>query len=270
MVNRVGPTFVHRFAEETGHAASEIARAYTITRDAFELRSLWTAIEDLDNKVASAVQTAMLLDVGRLVERCTAWFLRHRTHPLDIAATIDEFTPGIGALGRDLEAVLTDGRKQALERAVGGYAAQGVPGDIAARVASTAVLVSALDIVQAARRRNLAVEDVGRVYFHVGERLGIDWLRASAGSFSADSHWQRQAVMAIVDDLYGQQRALTAAVLETADGGPVDGALDKWLSANRSAVERNEQLLTDLKKVESLDLAMLTVASRQIRVLAAD
>ncbi len=269
MVNRVGATFVNRFAEEGGYAPCEIARAYTVARDAFGLRALWTAIEGLDNRVPSAVQSAMHLDVEGLVERCAMWLLRNRTPPLDIAATVDEFTPGIDALAGHLDDMLGDARLDAVARAAERYTAEGVPEDIARRVAGTDVLASALDIVQAALNRDLAVEDVGCVYFQVGERLGFDWLRATAGGLSAESHWQRQAVTAIVDDLYSQQRALTTAVLEANGAGAVDGAVDEWVSAHRPVVERNEELLADLGKIESVDLAMLTVANRQIRVLAA-
>jgi len=269
MVNRVGATFVNHFVEEIGFTPSEIARAYTITRDAFDLRPLWRAIEALDNRVPSEVQTAMLLDVGNLVERCTQWFLRNRAHPLDIAATIGDFTPGIEVLKRRLDDVISESRAKRLERAVERYVELGVPVEVATQAASTEVLVSALDIVQSAEHRDLAVEDVGRVYFRLGERLGIDWLREKAADFDAATPWQRQAVMAIVDDLYGQQRRLTAEVLETGGGQAVDGALERWIEANGAAVERTEQLLADLRKVDGLDLAMLTVAAQQIRGLAA-
>ncbi|MCH7888863.1 MAG: NAD-glutamate dehydrogenase [Proteobacteria bacterium] len=269
MVNRVGATFINQIVEDLGFSPSEIARAFIISRDAFDLRSLWKAVEGLDNAVPSTVQTKMALDIGRLVERSTMWFLRNRAHPLDIAATIDAFTPGIGALARRLDEVLSETRRGSLAQAAERYAGEGVPRDLARRVASLDALASALDIAQAARRRKLAVEEVGRVYFQVGERLGLDWLRASAGGFAAESHWQRQAVTAIVDELYSQQRDLAAAVLEANGAGPPGGAVDNWIAAHRSAVERNERLLADLRKTGAIDLAMLTVANRQIRALAA-
>ena len=270
MVNRVGAAFVNQVEGEHGFAPSDIARAYAITRDSYGLRPLWAEIEALDNKVPAAVQTDMLLDVGRLVERGTLWFLRNRAQPLDIAAAIGEFTPGIEALARHLKTVLSTSRAKALLRNATRRAESGVPKGLARRVASLDVLASALDIVPAAGRNKLAVEDVGDVYFQVGERLGLDWLRAAAAGFAAESHWQRQAVMAIVDDLYGQQRALTAAALDGNGTGPVAGALDNWIEAHKPAVERNQRLLEDLGKADAQDLAMLTVANRQIRVLAAD
>ena len=270
-VNRVGITFVNQLAEEAGFERSEIARAYSITRDAFGLRELWAEIESLDNKVPSDAQTAMLLDIGQLVERCTRWFLRNSGGPLDIAASIDNFTPGIAKLSKRLKDVLSAGRHDRLTKKTRRYTAKGAPKALAQRIASLDPLAAALDIINAAQRNDLAVEAAGKIYFQVGERLGLDWLRTSARGLSANTHWQRQAVTAIIDDLYVQQRALTSSVIEAnGDGdGAVDGVVNGWIDANRAAVGRNEQLLADLRKSGAVDIAMLTVANRQIRVLAA-
>ncbi|MBV8545063.1 MAG: NAD-glutamate dehydrogenase, partial [Acidobacteria bacterium] len=49
-----------------------------------------------------------------------------------------------------------------------------------------------------------------------------------------------------------------------------DGAkdpVDQWLSTRPREVERIDQLMTDLKAAQTVDLAMLTVASRQLRGL---
>ena len=76
--------------------------------------------------------------------------------------------------------------------------------------------------------------------------------------------------MAIVDDLCGQQRALTAAVLAGAGQKSVSGAVGKWIAVHQNAVDRNRRLIDDLRKADAQDLAMLTVANRQIRVLSDD
>ena len=270
IVNRVGAAFVNRFDEEHGFAAGEIARAHVITRDCYDLRSVWKAIDALDNKVPAGVQTAMLIDVRRLVERCMLWFLRNRPQPLDIAAAIDAFKPGIETLAEHLEDVMSTSRAKALARDASAYIDKGVPKDAADSVARLGVLASALDIVETAARNAIAVEAVGGVYFAVGERIGLDGLRDSARGFGAESPSQRQAIGAIIDDLYGQQRALTGAVLAAGGPAPVTGAVDAWIKANKPAVERNKRLLGDVRKADPQDVvAMLTVANWQIRVLAA-
>ena len=70
-----GITFVHDMRARTGRSAAEVAQAYMIVREVFELRHLWTEIEALDNKVAAQVQIEMLLEIADLVERAAAWLL---------------------------------------------------------------------------------------------------------------------------------------------------------------------------------------------------
>ena len=106
MVNRVGPTFVTRMTEATGAPPTDVARAYTISRDAFELRRVWSAIEALDGQVPATLQMRMILEAGKLVERTTLWFLRQARHRLDVAARVAEFRPGVAAVLAEVEAIL--------------------------------------------------------------------------------------------------------------------------------------------------------------------
>ena len=100
LVNRVGSTFVHVMKEKTGLPASDIARAYAICRGVFELRQLWADIQALDNKVPAVRQYEMLDATTRLAEAGTLWCLRNLAPPLDIAANIATFSPGIAELRR--------------------------------------------------------------------------------------------------------------------------------------------------------------------------
>ena len=83
MVNRVGSTFVHRLCEATGARPHEIVRAYLLSREVFGLVPLWMAIEALDNNVDDAVQSAMLIDTGRLhrLPQIKDLRQRRRNHP---------------------------------------------------------------------------------------------------------------------------------------------------------------------------------------------
>jgi glutamate dehydrogenase len=78
MVNRVGSTFVHRITELTGATPPQIVRAYLATREVFGYVPLWQQIEALDNQVADALQSDMILMLDRLTVRATAWFLRSK------------------------------------------------------------------------------------------------------------------------------------------------------------------------------------------------
>src|SRR5256884_6902193 len=89
----------------TGKGPAEIARAYRIVREAFELRAAWTNIEALDNRVPARLQSEMLLDIAGLVEHATAWLLLHNR--LDLAHDIERLRPNIRELAGLLPAVLS-------------------------------------------------------------------------------------------------------------------------------------------------------------------
>ena len=267
MVNRVGGTFVNEMKERTGLPASEIARAYTITRDVFGLREIWAAIEALDNVIGAEVQTEMALEAGRLVERCTLWFLRNGGHPLDIQATIGAYGPGVKDLGQCLKDVVSPDDRAQLGEHTNGLVGRGVPEDLAGRVASLDILVSACDIVSIAGEAKGTVGDVGHIYFDLGMRFGFDWLRAAAEEVSTETRWQKDAIGAIVDDLFTGQSELTSKVIETGGSEKADTAVAAWIGTRTGLVERTEQLLGDLKTAGAPDIAMLAVATRQLRSL---
>ncbi|WP_448190284.1 NAD-glutamate dehydrogenase [Azospirillum sp. sgz301742] len=273
IVNRVGPVFVKEMMEKTGMGPADVARAYAIVRDAFQLRPLWKAIEELDTCVPAAVQTAMLAETIRLMERTVAWFLTGGTHPLSIAAETEIYRPGVEALSAGLEAVLDAEEAARLAARAALYTAQGVPEELAKRIAALPVLASAPDLVRIAERTGREVAGVAAVYFMLGRRFGLEWLRDKASGAKSDNHWQKQAVAAIVDDLFAHQKELTVRVLDGTGGlsaeAPVESPVDSWIALRRSVVERVEQLVSELRTQANVDLAMLAVANRQLRGLTA-
>ena len=269
LVNRTGPTFVKEMMEKTGMGPADVARAYAIVRDSFGLRSLWTGIEDLDNAVPAALQTSLILETVQLMERAVAWFLTSCPQPLDIGAETDAFRPGIEALLGGLDTVLDAEEAARLSARVASYADQGVPPDLARRMAALPVLAAAPDLVSIARRTRRDVAAVAAVYFILGRRFGLEWLRDKAASAKVDNHWQKQAVAALVDDLFAHQTALTVRVLEAAERLPSEAPVDGWIAQHRPVVERVEQLLSELRTQPNVDLAMLAVANRQLRGLTA-
>jgi glutamate dehydrogenase len=267
MINRVGVAFVTDMMEKTGHGPADVARAYIVARDAYALRDIWCRIEALDGAVPAAVQTAMLAESARLLERATAWVLRCVPTPFDIGAAIAELRPGIAALQAALPVILPGETAEAVAARRQDYEERGVPSDLAAEVANLIILASAADIVRIAARQGATVEDAGGLYFAVGSRFGLGWLRAAAQRLGAGGHWQKLASAAAIEDLYGTQRDITTAVASEAPGLAAPEALAAWIAGHRVASERTDAMLAELKAAHQVDLAMLTVAGRQLKTL---
>jgi glutamate dehydrogenase len=277
MVNRAGSTFANRLRDETGARPPDVARAYTVAREVFDIRRLWKDLAALDNVVPADVQLELQAEGRKMIERSALWFLRNRRQPMDIAATVSHFAPGIASLAQELPKLLAPADSEALDQMAERFTAAGVPPELATRVASLDALFSGLNVIEVATACGETVETVAAVYFALGYKLDLHWLRDQIAKLPAETHWQTLAQGALRDDLYSEQRELTIEVLkrDTEDGtedSPEDDdaetLIDTWMEENGSAVERTTAILSDLKEADTLDIAMISVALREIRNLS--
>ncbi len=270
-VNRVGPSFLTNIMDRTGLGPVDIARAYTVTRAAYGLRELWDAIESLDNKVPADVQIEMLLEVARMIERSVLWMLRHIPAPMNMATTIKKLKPGVDELRKTLSTVCSDEVLKYVKSHADKYTSEGVPKKIANDIATIYRLASANEISATAEGTKQTQSNVAKVYFLVGQRFGLDSLRRRAEGFSGGSHWDKLAVSAAIEELYGHQAGITRAVVSLAktkrQAGPK--ALESWISNNAASIDRYDQVLAEVKGAEILSLSMLTVAIRQLNAMLA-
>lgn len=267
MINRTGPTFVNEMRDRTGLEAPEIARAYTVVREAFRLRALWAEIESLDNKASTEAQTLMLREIGRTVDRSTQWFLRNADHPLDITKLMEEFAPGIKTLAAQMDDVLQPDQRDDIAQRTDRFVSPGVPEALSQRIGALKMLSTACDIVRLASEAGVPVLDAAKTYFAVGSRFRLDWLRRGANRLTPDSTWHKLAVEAIIDDMWGTQSDLSRKVL--GNGGTGSDAIDHWVATRRDTADRVENLLGELAAVGQVDLAMLAVANRELRGMVA-
>jgi glutamate dehydrogenase len=261
LVDRAGTTFAFRLGDETGAGGADVARAYTVAREAFGLPQLWDAIEALDGVVPADVQIAMLLKARILLERSTRWLLRNRPRPLDISATIARYEAGVAVLADAVPRLLAAADREAARAKGQKLANAGVPAPLAERVSQLEALVPSFDLVELAAAADVDVTVAAEAYFELGSRLELHWLRDRVLDLPRTTRWEAMARAALRDDVYAEQAALTGVVL--ASGLTVDG----WLAANKAAADRALQVLADIRAGSSLDLARLSVAVRELRNL---
>ncbi len=267
VVNRGGPTFVSEIADDFGRDSATIVCAYAIAREVFDVRSLWEAIETLDNKIPAACQTNMNVACQHLINRATRWFLTHLVEPVDIESTVRAYRAGMDYLAGHLSSLVAAIDRDGMARRAQALKGDRVPARLADRIAGLPVLAAGCYIVHAAQFNGWTVEQVARTYFALGARLEIDWLCSQAERLHTDSSWEQKALSAILEDLYSQQQALACSVLRGTDGDGQSDMIDTWIAANRKLVERSTNLIGEFKTAGGIDIARLAIASRQIRAM---
>jgi glutamate dehydrogenase len=207
------------------------------------------------------VQSQMLIDLGRLIRRATTWFLHSRRLSEDMAETIRRFEPGTGELGRFIAAapIGAPWRAPIAERQRT-LQANRVPAELALQVAASETLLAALDMVEVAEASRQSLQAVATTYFGIGDLLGLARLRAQVSALPADGYWRGMAKGALGDDLLALQRELATDAVAA-------GGADAWEVQQRTAIDRARRMLSELSEAKNPDLAMLSVALRELRHL---
>ncbi len=268
MINRAGITFAHNIKEETGIHPCDIARAYVITRDAFKLRDLWCQIEILDGKIPADIQAEMFFEISSFIERSCLWFLQNCALPLDIPKIMNIYAEGISVFAEHFESLISETLNRAYTKHVECLKERHVPESLARSVAGLEAMSSACDIVMVADEHDLDVRVVGNLYFELGARLRLGWLRRCAANILSDTYWNRMAVKSVISDLYLQQRRLTSNVIESLCRNNVcSTSVDEWYAQNERELERYHGFINDMKSQEALDFSMLIVAMRNAETI---
>lgn len=267
IVNRAGITFFFQIQEDTGLPACDIARAYVVARDAFGVRNLWRDIEDASS-IPAATRAEMLAQVSRFLERVVIWMLRNLPQPLYIGKTMDRFADGVDKYLDICENLISDTLKNAYEDKKERFMAMDATTDLANRIARLEIASSALDVLKLAQDNNLEAEQVGRIYFELGARLRLGWLRREASRMPVVSYWERLAAKAVISELFDQQRRLAeTAIPYMAKNGDCSKTLDDWQQGYDKTLSRFGHFIDDLKTSEEVTFPMLVIALRNVEAI---
>ena len=143
--------------------------------------------------------------------------------------------------------------------------ADGVPEPLAERLANLELFLSACDVVMLDQTSRCDLPTIGRLYYALGTRLQLGWLRQFMSNFRATSHWDRLAIQSAIGELYDEQRRLSESVLSSMNmDEPVEASLERWMELHYGEVERFSALIHDMRSAEKQDIAMVIVALRQL------
>ncbi|GEK46281.1 NAD-glutamate dehydrogenase [Bisbaumannia pacifica] len=268
LVDHMGIVFVRRLMDTTGAKRADIARAYIIARDSFNLSGLWEQVEALDNQVPSRVQYAMMIDLMRLLRRATRWFLRQRSG-MTTKDSIAHFAPRLAQLQESLGKRLRGDELAAWQARRDELVAAGVPEALASAVAAANSLYAGLGIIEAAKLSGEKIQRVAEAYYEVGHRLELPWMIEQINALEVRDGWQAQARETFRDDLDRQQLALTVAVLQLEDAPrEMEARVEQWVQRHDSLYRRWCGLLGEVRSGSQVSFPLFAVAIRELVDLA--
>ena len=268
IVNRAGITFFFQIQQDTGLPACDIARAYIVARDAFKIRELWRDIEEKAN-LPEELRAQMFAQTSRFLERIVIWLLRNQPQPLKINKTMEKFAAGVDEYLEISDSLISNTLRKAYKLKQQRYVDLKSPKDLAHRIAHLEIASCAMDVLKLAQDHKLTTAQAGKLYFELGARLRLRWMRREASKMPVGSYYERLAAKAVNSELFDQQRRLAASVIPKIckNGDCHHEMLDKWEQENHKTLSRLRAFVDDLKAAEEVTFPMLVIALRNVEAI---
>lgn len=260
MINRGGPTFLTRIADQTGAEPAQIAQAFAAVRDAYGLTVLNSEIDALDTTIDGQLQLALYRSVQDLVLEQTVWFLRNVTFESGLEAVVARFGAGIDALAPILPGLVQPALKAEIEAEATRLCEAGVPDPLAARIARLPVEAELPDIVLIAEQTDRDLAEVAEVFFKVAGHFRLGAMDAKARGLRISDYYDGLALDRARATLAGAHRDVTAEALAA-------GGFDAWLAANEARVGRTARAAGEIIEGD-LSVSKFSVAAGLLAELA--
>ena len=262
VVNRMGVSFVIRMRDDTAATPGEIARAYTIAREVIDARSFWARVEALDNAVEADLQNEARLAMWNFLRQVTRWLASRPGWSLDISEVVGRLKPGLDQLRQSGRRLMSPEDQQLAQQVAQKFMDGGFDDDLAWQAASLRHLANAFDMIDMAANRHIEPLAVARVYYDLGESLGLRWFRSQVEALAVEGQWHAHARGNLREELNQHQRSLAARVLDKE--GNDDDAVQRWLGGHETEVKRVTDMMTDMRDLPAMDYATLSVAVRSL------
>ncbi len=216
VINRGGHGVVVRLAEETGRPVTDVARAYALTRDAFGVLEINTAIDALDAGLAGAAQLGLYSQVRQFTLDRMLWFMRHV-----------DFTPGLSHLVQRFAEGATFAPLGPLMPVQ-----DAIPPELARRMAQLTALAAVPDAVLVAEAAGIDVGSAMGIVSALATELDMERLRSLAARITPFNAFERLAIQRATEGMATTLRRLAA---EVATSGADTAA---WSSTRQSELVR--------------------------------
>src|SRR5256886_7841206 len=258
MVNRGGPSLLVRIGDQTGAPPARIAAAFAAVRGSYGMTALNSALGALHNTDSGQLPLALYQAVEDLLLDRLVWFLRNVDLAQGLAAIVAHYREGIAAVEAALDTALPEAAVNARQGREADLRKQGVPHELARRLATLPALVAAPDIVMVAQRTRQEIAEVAAIDFAAAAFFRLDHIARAARGIVISDYFDRLALDRALDSIGDAERRLTAAM---AGNGAVGlHAVEAWGSPRKAQVERIP-LAVHQNANSGLTLSKLSVAA---------
>jgi glutamate dehydrogenase len=260
IVNRLGLIHPFELADEEGCPLDDVAEAFVIAEQVYDVASLWDAIDAADT--TEATRLMLFEQVSIELRAHMADILRNAVAGRRNDKAIAAYRPTVQKLAGQVDALLP----QEARRQTRGYGERlvnaGAPRRIADRLVRLAELDGAIGLSALSARSGVDVIALTRAFTRIGEALGLDWAQGTAMQLDPRDPWERLLAAGLARDF----QAMRLDFLSRLPGRKPLEAVERWTADNAGRVASFRAMIDGARKVSATP-AMLAQIAGQARVL---
>ncbi len=269
LVDLMGAAFVYRVSRDTGHPPSAVAWAWLISSRLTGRRGLVEALRGFRTDLTPDAAYRWLLELGTVLDRTTRWFLANGDRTKSTERLVEENLEGLRRLREAFPGLATGEDLRSFERLVAALRADGAGEELARELITLGFLDQLLEVLRISRNVGDDPLEVAHVFYGMADLVRIPWLRDRIHAAAQGGGWEQRAAHVLAEDVGGAHQRLTTSALSSRHDPQAAGArVEAFSGSQRVRLERYWNLLEELAGEAEPDLSALTVAVRELKVLA--
>ena len=268
IANNIGIGFGSRIREETGSTIEDIAKAYVVCVEVFDLYNTWRSLEKLDNVVHEKDRYDSFQAVSGLLERSISWLLRNQPSDFNVSHVIERYKTDTRILGKIISSAIMGQSRRNYLATKRRFVKSRLPAAIAQELVDKTTLASAFDIIEIKSKLFSDTENVAKLFYLLSERLQLHWIRDAISQTIVRTHWNHLAILNLRNDLHANQHNLTELVLQIVGNKcHTSKAIAIWEEQNVEALKRYDSILKEFSAMRTCDFPTISVAVSEVRRL---
>lgn len=265
MTERLGMGAIPRLLRHEGSNPLKLARAFMVARVLLGLDELWQQLDNCQH-LPDSILLPQYAALQRYARRASGWFLAYIDKPShEIVASFKMLLP----LLSDLPNHLNHKRLEVWQQAKNSLVAQGLPDNLAVRLASLDQILPLLDVCLLAQDLQLSVENVAYVYEMVEETLALTDIQRALQDLAVANTWEAAARDQLRSGLLQDMATLSGDILQQwkASKEPLHIWLTTWLHKQQQAFHDWRKFRCRLSPSDLTSYAPYVVLTSQLHKL---
>ncbi|MFM7028409.1 MAG: NAD-glutamate dehydrogenase [Chakrabartia sp.] len=261
LVNRMGLIHPFELAEEEGATLGDVAEAFVIAEQVYDLAGLWQAIEQAE--IAEHTRLVLFEQLAIELRAHMADILRNSVAGRSAAGAIAAYRPAVAVLGAALEDLLPAETRRQIRAFGERLAGAGAPPELVAPLVRLAGLDGAIGIAALSARSGVDVVVTARAFTAIGAALGLDWAQGTAMQLDPRDPWERLLAAGLARDF----QAMRLDFLGRLGGADPQAAVVQWQETAASRIAAFRAMVERARTTAAPSTAMLAQIAGQARVL---